>query len=106
MSEVKPTLDNLRSAFNKMMNTDASNLTQEQKTELAININKTSKLISAIETQQIQGLTQAFASKLPELQRASDQLKRDLDGVNSASEVIGVVSQFLKTATNILPFIA
>lgn len=102
MADIDQCLQPLRKAYNKLMNTDASTLNQDQKIQLAMAINKTSLLIRKLETAQIEGLSNAFKTKLPELQQASDKLARDLDGLNDSIAVIGVVSNFLATSVNLL----
>lgn len=102
MSEVEQSLARLRTVYNRLMNTDSSQLAQADKTKLAISIQKSSLMIRKLETAQIEGLTQAAKQDVPQLDKATENLADELDDLNDSVKVIGVVSNFLDTATNML----
>lgn len=101
MSEIDQSLARLRTVYNRLMNTDASQLPQPDKTKLAVSIQKTSLLIRRIETAQIQGLTQAAKQASPQLDQATEKLADTLDNLKDSTQIIGVVSNFLDTTTKV-----
>ena len=102
---IETSIDNLRNARRKLLSIDEETLhgldssSQEEWAndlrEVTININK-------LETAKLKSLNREFKDKEQELTEATEKLKNDLESLNNADQIIGIVSGGLGLITNIV----
>jgi hypothetical protein len=95
----KELLDNLEADLAaldaKLMMVQLEGLTREQKAQWAREITKVSEAITAVRNARLAAISAAFESALPELQGATDSLKRDLSRLQDSVAIINAIGSAL-----------
>lgn len=100
-TDIKESIKNLRATKLKLLSIDKDKLDQKGKNKLADNLNACSVNISKLENTDLKKLDENFKSKVPKLKCATETMKKDLDSLTNALEIIKVASAGLNIVTEI-----
>jgi DNA repair ATPase RecN len=92
----------LRAVKLKLLDIDEDELNQDQKNELAEQLNECSTAIRTLENADLENLADEFKSSEPELREAAGKLEDDLRALDEAVAVLNTVSAGLKTITGVV----
>ncbi len=92
----------LRAVELELLDIDEDELNQDQKNELAEQLNECSTTIRTLENADLENLADEFKSREPELREAGGKLEDDLRALDEAVAVLNTVSAGLKTITGVV----
>ena len=97
---------NLLDIRGRLMLVDPQSLTLDQHIEWNEQMFQVGLAIIAMEKSLLSSISEKFAKQLPKIDKATEQLERDIHKQKAANDVIAAVSAALGTITNIATLLA
>ena len=100
--DLQPAIDILRDVQLTLLGIDEEELDQDQKNELANNLNMCGNAIRQLQQVDLANLSAEFTEKEADLRQATADLENDLRQLNNAVNILTSISAGLNTITGII----
>lgn len=103
--DLNPEIADLEAVELKLSGIDAGELNQAKKNELVDKLHECATDLLKLRNADLAKLSDTFKSREPELRSVTGKLKKDLNDLEDAVEIINTVSAAIRTVTEIVKLI-